>query len=250
MINSLSQFMVFAICVNVFLVSSFVTAHSSSLLQKDNDSTLPSSGISSDSPLRGGGENRRRRLQHRPYYYWYSDGEESLETVNGVLPTLSCPLGSYRDFGNRHLRRPGGLRMEGCIECPKGRYGSSTRLKNSLCTAPCPRGTYRDKTGGTSAADCTLCPEGTYGDEEGLTTKECSGYCTDFNSEKAKYYSDDKGLQTRRACKVCPKGYRGWQCEYPLFMPSEIDHIYERDENGILPSFVPGEPIVPYVDIP
>ena len=86
--------------------------------------------------------NHASTAEQIPYYYWYSDGEEIAETVNGVVPTLSCPLGRYRDFGDKHLRRKGGIRAEGCIKCPPGRYGSSTRLDSSLCTGACPVGTY------------------------------------------------------------------------------------------------------------
>ena len=170
----------------------------------------------------------RRRLQHKPYYYWYSDKPELMETTNGKVPTLSCPLGTYREFGNEYLRKPGGLRLDGCLKCPKGRYGSSIDLKSSLCTAPCPRGTYRDKAGGKSIDDCTPCPAGTYGDKEGLTTKQCSGSCTGLNTRERKYYSNLKGLTTRKDCKVCPKGYRGWQCDWPMYSPNESDHHYEN----------------------
>ena len=58
----------------------------------------------------------RRRLQHKPYYYWYGEDGESLETKEGVLPTLSCPLGHYREMGNKHLRQEGGLRLVQCFE--------------------------------------------------------------------------------------------------------------------------------------
>ena len=44
----------------------------------------------------------------RPYYDWFTG--ESLETINGKLPDLSCPKGHYR-----MLEKPGGLRSEGCI---------------------------------------------------------------------------------------------------------------------------------------
>lgn len=164
--------------------------------------------------------------QHRPYYSWYEE-DELLETQNGKLPELSCRLGTYRDYGNRNYNRPGGLRMEGCIDCPKGRYGSSKDLKNNLCTAACPRGTYLDRTGGKSIDDCKKCPEGTFGEETGLTTSSCSGSCTDLNTAKTKYYSDEKGLTTRAKCKICPKGYNGWQCRVYLRQRMEFKHHYE-----------------------
>lgn len=175
-------------------------------------------------------QQQRRRLQHRPYYYWYSFNEnedELVETVNGVLPKLSCPLGTYRDLGDVKYLRPGGLRLEGCIECPKGLYGSSTDLKDSKCTAECPKGTYLDRTGGKSIKDCRPCPEGTFGEHTGLTSAECSGSCTDFNTDIVKYYSDITGVTSKYQCKVCPEGYQMWQCEYRPNVRQHLIHDYE-----------------------
>lgn len=171
----------------------------------------------------------RRRLKHRPYFYWFSQANESLETENGVYPNLACPLGTYRNFANRQLRIPGGLRLDGCIECPKGKYGDRTDLKSSNCTASCPKGTYLDKTGGVSLVDCILCPEGTYGNEEGLTTKECSGLCTNMNTESTKYYSSTRGLNKKWDCKICPAGYSGWQCESDMKITDPKENHYQNE---------------------
>mmetsp|Transcript_3484 Transcript_3484/g.5063 ORF Transcript_3484/g.5063 Transcript_3484/m.5063 type:complete len:197 (-) Transcript_3484:886-1476(-) len=145
----------------------------------------------------------------KPYYTWfYSDQEKKVDGTN--MPDLSCPPGTYRK-----IDPPGGLRMEGCLKCPKGTYGTSTELKDASECTPCPKGTYRDYIGGRGPAACTPCPEGTYGEEIGLTTSKCSGYCTDWNTEELKFYSKEVGLTTRGNCKICPFGYYLWQCPRP-----------------------------------
>jgi len=156
----------------------------------------------------------RRRLQHIPKKSWLFESE-SLETDRGIIPTISCPLGMYRLVtGATYSRRPGGFREDGCIPCPRGRYGSTHDLTSSGCTDECPKGTYRDTPGAQSAADCFFCPEGTYGSSEGLVDKSCSGQCTDHNTVNTRYYSDVVGLTQSSDCKVCAEGYRGWQCEW------------------------------------
>jgi hypothetical protein len=62
-------------------------------------------------------------------------------------------------------------------------------------------------------SDCRPCPRGTYGDTEGLTTKECSGKCSDLNTLKTKYYGTEVGLASRSDCKVCPGGYLDVQAQ-------------------------------------
>ncbi len=81
-------------------------------------------------------------IASNPYWYWYSTKEEIESYRNGVVSSLSCPLGTYRDFGDKMTRRHGGIGIEGCIPCPKGRYGSSNDLISSYCTGACPIGTY------------------------------------------------------------------------------------------------------------
>mmetsp|Transcript_17325 Transcript_17325/g.35708 ORF Transcript_17325/g.35708 Transcript_17325/m.35708 type:complete len:287 (-) Transcript_17325:44-904(-) len=156
----------------------------------------------------------RRRLQHVPVKSWTTS--ESFETNNGVVPTISCPLGYYREYGTSSLTRPVGQRHDGCEPCPRGRYGSTNDLTTSFCSAPCPKGRYRDTTGGTGLDDCFFCPEGKVGSEEGLTTRECASSCTDANTLATQWYSDVVGLTRQRDCKVCPPGYRGWQCDWVL----------------------------------
>lgn len=145
---------------------------------------------------------RGRRLHAGPYYEWYNyEEEDNAEPKNPLLTIPPCLLGTYRELGNNHLRIPGGLRGEGCIPCPAGRYGDSTNLTNSQCSGACPRGSYLDYSGAKSIDECKPCPEGTYGEQSGLTTEQCSGQCIDMNTKSTKYYSDVKGIQSKASCK-------------------------------------------------
>ena len=54
---------------------------------------------------------------------WYST-PETPNTANRT-GTLSCPAGSFCQYGLRAL-------------CPSGRFGADELETNSLCTAPCP----------------------------------------------------------------------------------------------------------------
>ena len=172
-------------------------------------------------------------LAEMPYWYWYSAPKEIANIENGVVPTLSCPLGTYRESG---------FRDDGCKPCPPGNYGSSIHLTSPSCTGACPVGTYlgiphvirlinqcflwhstllsrpfpfkkyqsntwADKPGGVWVTDCKPCPEGTYGDTEWLSTRECSGRCSDLNTMKTKYFGSEDGLKSRNECRVCPKDY-------------------------------------------
>mmetsp|Transcript_51911 Transcript_51911/g.60682 ORF Transcript_51911/g.60682 Transcript_51911/m.60682 type:complete len:247 (-) Transcript_51911:191-931(-) len=210
-------------CYCIPLISLMLSLACESAERNLRDNKSLATGVYNDNQMFS---RERRGLQHRPYYYWF-DEEELLETKNGVIPTLSCPIGTYRDLGNQHLRRPGGIRLEGCIACPKGRYGTTTDLSSELCTAPCSRGTYLDRKGGSSQKDCIRCPVGTFGEEEGLTKAKCSGLCTDLNTSTTKYYSIDQGLVSRSQCKVCPNGYRGGQCKWDFTDGGEHTHHYE-----------------------
>ena len=146
---------------------------------------------------------------HRPYYDWFTG--ENLEELNGKLSDLSCPKGHYR-----MTEKPGGLRSEGCIPCPKGTYSERTDLVDVSECIDCPLGTYRDHKGGKGPAACSPCPIGTYGEETGLTSPKCSGKCTDWNTDEIQYYSNIYGLTTRGNCKICPYGYAGHQCRHEL----------------------------------
>jgi hypothetical protein len=134
----------------------------------------------------------------------------------------------YRAAGSSSLLRNGGFRQDGCMLCPRGRYGTTTGLTSSLCTGPCPIGKYRDTPGATSITDCRWCPEGKFGSSSGLTSRRCSGDCTSLNTASKGYYSDKTGLVSSSACKTCPVGYRGWQCDWDLiprlgFFSSDTD---------------------------
>ena len=130
----------------------------------------------------------------------------SVQTYNGDVPETPCPLGKYRLPGSTDLQMIRGQRTDGCIYCPRGRYGSSTSLSNRQCTAPCPMGRYGDRIGATSVYECSYCPTGKFGATQGLTTPKCSGTCA------AGKYSGEIGLTRAAQCMDCPVGYRGWQC--------------------------------------
>ncbi len=128
--------------------------------------------------------------QLSPWYNFYRENSNKMTITDGILPTLSCPFGHYRDFSK-------GVMLDGCIKCPKGFFGNATNLQSPDCTAPCPPGTYLDRRGGETIEDCIPCPAGTYGEEEGLTDDACSGRCDEMNTFWNRYYSSDKGLASR-----------------------------------------------------
>ncbi len=70
-----------------------------------------------------------------------------------------------------------GQRADGCLPCPRGRYGNAVGLKSSACTAPCPAGKYGNMLAAKSIYECVDCPAGRYGTTVGLTTPKCSGNC-------------------------------------------------------------------------
>ncbi len=131
--------------------------------------------------------------QLSPWFNFYRRNEDELKIINGILPMLSCPYGHYRNYDK-------GVMLDGCIKCPKGIYGNSTKLYSSNCTSPCPLGTYLDREGGKTKGDCIPCPAGTFGEEEGLVNARCSGRCTELNSQRIgkRYYSNEKGLTSRK----------------------------------------------------
>ena len=65
---------------------------------------------------------------------------------------------------------------------------------------------------------------------EGLTSSDCSGLCSDANTATHKYYSDVVGLKRTKDCKVCPPGYRGWQCKFALV--PRLGHF--KSDSGVL----------------
>ena len=140
-----------------------------------------------------------------------------LPLTYSLTHSLTHLQGFYREYGLNNLARPVGLKsQDGCTACPRGRYGSSTDLSASTCTAPCPKGRYGDSLGLPSLDDCQLCPEGKIGDVVGQTTSACSGACTDYNSITNSLYSDVRGITSYKQCKSCPPGFRAWQCTWKL----------------------------------
>lgn len=155
-----------------------------------------------------------------PWYNWYEDNKNDRQMLDGILPTLSCPPGHYRQLkslDSPHI--PGGYNLDGCLKCPKGVFGNSTDLMSSNCTEPCPKGTYNDRMGASSVDDCLPCPLGTFGDQEGLTNDKCSGRCQDIGKNSSfyrrEYYGDREGLTSADECKVCPSNYEYFTCNRP-----------------------------------
>ena len=133
--------------------------------------------------------------QSKNWYNWFEDNKGRRQIVNGVLPTLSCPYGYYRQF-RIAPHEAGGVNLDGCQKCPVGVFGNSTDLTSPNCTAPCPIGTYNDEEGVASIHGCKPCPAGTYGEEEGLKTSSCSADCEGLNkmSREKQYFSMSTGL--------------------------------------------------------
>ena len=92
---------------------------------------------------------------------------ETVRTYNGDIPLVSCPKGYYRPTSNlrsiethygaakssniflkmdRQKVDPTykgtvgsyGNRYDGCVACPRGRYGDTSGLLTKFCTADCP----------------------------------------------------------------------------------------------------------------
>ncbi len=142
----------------------------------------------------------------------------SVRTTNGVVPWVPCPTGYYRIVKNPKLNH----REDGCILCPRGRYGSTIGLTSSMCSGPCPRGRYGDFKGASSPDDCALCPFDTYGPTEGSTNPRCTR-CPDG------FYNPNTGSTSLSACVKCPPNYFGNQCSNQFDIQDEIDLIYNKD---------------------
>lgn len=143
---------------------------------------------------------------------------ENVQTVNGKIPTTSCPLGFFRPshYPQFKISSP---RADGCRPCLRGHYANTTGVIGKPlgpgCTA-CPAGKYGDRTGLKSVLECSLCPPGKYGYYTGSKSRLCSGSCPKGT------YSDVYGLVSYKDCKVCPVGYIGWQCNSPLIPATDI----------------------------
>eukprot|EP01038_Epipyxis_sp_PR26KG_P010139 gene10139-13639_t len=131
---------------------------------------------------------------------------ESIKTVDGVIPEVSCPLGTYRPTGSTVLVRVSGQRQDGCKPCPRGRYGDKSGLLSVKCSGSCPPGTYSDVVGLKSISDCKKCAPGKYGVKTGLTSDKCTANCPNGK------YSDTEGNIALSSCKDCPPNYFHWQC--------------------------------------
>ena len=151
-------------------------------------------------------EESRRKLRNR--FDWRTS--ETLTTYNGIVPQVTCPMGTYRPQGSTKLVMITGQREDGCVPCPRGRYGQTEGLESASCTGPCPVGRFSEQLGLISKDDCELCPAGRVGANSGLTTRDCSGNCP------AGKYSSKTGATATRDCLNCPTGYRGWQCKSDL----------------------------------
>jgi hypothetical protein len=65
-------------------------------------------------------KQQHRKLLEYPFYDWYQNEVSREEEItaseaiqNGHWANLTCPLGTYREFGSVGQRIPGGLRLEG-----------------------------------------------------------------------------------------------------------------------------------------
>jgi hypothetical protein len=75
---------------------------------------------------------------------------ETVRTYNGRVPRISCPMGFYRPTGGSDLAPISGVRQDGCVQCPRGRYGSAMGVTSAECSGPCPLGSYSTRMGLTS----------------------------------------------------------------------------------------------------
>lgn len=142
---------------------------------------------------------------------------EDITTFNGQVPATSCPKGFYRPQGSTNLLRETGQRQDGCVKCPRGRYGSSTGMELLTCTGPCPLGKYGPLLGMTSANDCVDCPRDTYSSQAGIISdSEC------LKCPVGKYTVGETGKTNAGQCKKCPFGYPGHQCTAPALTRAPI----------------------------
>jgi hypothetical protein len=147
----------------------------------------------------------------------------NLRTVNGEVPWVPCPIGHYRIIKNKKLNH----RVEGCIKCPAGRYGSTIGLTSSFCSGPCPKGRYGDFKGASSPDDCSLCPLDSFGASEGLTSPTCSGKCPIGT------YNPNFGSTKFSDCIKCPPNYFGNQCSNQLDFDTEIGLITNKNYDNL-----------------
>ena len=135
-----------------------------------------------------------------------TDGQP-IKTYNGIIPLSKCPAGSYRPAGGSNLVLISGQLNDGCIKCPRGRYGTLVGSSNPLCDAPCPSGRFGKKLGLKAVSECELCPPGKYGAMVGVQQ---------FDSCPTGKYNPEYAKTSIKDCIQCPVGYRGWQCIWPV----------------------------------
>lgn len=138
---------------------------------------------------------------------------EIIRTYNGQVPRVSCEAGFYRPPGGSALVMITGQRLDGCIPCPRGTYGSQSGLTDRSCSGSCAPGKYSDSPGRTSPADCEPCPLGRYGAAPGLSS--CPGVC------KAGTYTRSLGAKDESECVPCTPDKQtitspSWPCRIPL----------------------------------
>jgi len=169
--------------------------------------------------------SNRRRLSAK--VDWFSG--ESLVTVNGMVPAVLCPAGTFRPPGSTKLQMVTGQRDDGCLPCPRGRFGSTTGLVSPACTGPCPLGKYGSQIGLASAASCQLCPPGRFGAGTGLTGASCTGTkcCTACAAGK---YSIVEGATSIQSCLTCPPEFRAWGCVWAVQPRDGQDQDHQEGE--------------------
>ena len=143
-----------------------------------------------------------------------------------------CFYRFYRPPGSTNLIRVTGQRSDGCVPCPKGRYGNSAGLVTSGCTAPCPAGRYNDQLGADSVNSCQFCPLGRYGMVAGLASAKCTAKCP------SGYYGSSVGLVQSTDCSKCLPGMKTGQCQWALQPRWGIDSDHQHKEVfGLKPGF-------------
>jgi|Transcript_14078 hypothetical protein len=157
---------------------------------------------------------------------------EAIRTTNGFVPLVTCEVGTFRPIGSTSI--VSGQRLDGCVPCPRGKYGAATG--GLISCVKCPRGTFGDQAGYTSVKMCQKCPPNRYGDREGLVSKVCNKKCL------SGFYSLTYGNTNIKSCLVCPTTYQGGQCNPPVDprtksigkdFPSVIDRSRIKSVEGL-----------------
>lgn len=139
---------------------------------------------------------------------WFTG--ESVSTYDGDVPRTTCPVGKYRVSSGSNLFSNKGLRVDGCIPCPRGTYGDVEGLTAATCSGTCPKGRYSDRIGLSTVEDCKPCDVGRYGSSLGLTTSACTATCA------SGYYTAATASEASTDCVECPAGYSDYPCDQGL----------------------------------